>query len=400
MKKPTQKQIRSQQAKRQHKKQPASRRQAELRAHDELWHDMRPVLVEHNLRAVTDDAWAAFAATVMHDSVALYDEPEFGDLRFHPAEAFYALLDAFKAHAPSPDEFEKLSEDEKAEHQTEAYIQVIAEFVSPEFQRAVLDGLVQCRKRLKREKRADTLALAAAAEMILRGDSEPVVWGTCGMFFRALQASLDEAQEFEAARDEALKAVQAIQPGLMDESELEEGSPADVAFWEAVDKTPGLDEYLEARWELEEEHFDERSELDADVAFQLFDPGELDAMLGDLVESMKAQGIDVFAPDDVPKDARSVVDILPEFVKTHVSPDRFIEFVQDLNDLIADEPEDEDDPRIRRAEELRDDLADRQAPYWQNAAFQQFLFGALVAYVSEEADEFDEQDDGDDEDAF
>lgn len=398
MKKPTKKQVRSQQAKRQRKQQQTSRRQAELRAQDELWHDMRPLLIEHNLRAVTDDAWAEFAATVMHDSVALYEEPEFSGLRFHPAEVFYAVMDAFNVNVPPPHEFDKLSEDEQSEYQTEAYIHVIAEFVSPEFRRAVLSGLGDCRKRLKREKRIETLALAAAVEMILRGDQEPLIWGTCGLFFRALQASLDQAMAFEAAREEALKAAQALQPDLVDESELEEGSPADDAFWAVVDQTPGLDEYLEARWELEEEHVDEQSELDADLAYELFDPSEWEAFLDGLVKHLQAQGVDLFADEDSPPTARSAVEMLPEFVRTHISPERFEQFVSDLGSFI--EEEDEDDELVRRAESLRDELAVGQTPYWQNAAFQQFLFGALVAFVLAESEESAGDDDDEEREFF
>jgi hypothetical protein len=153
---------------------------------------------------------------------------------------------------------------------------------------------------------------------------------------------------------------------------------------------------LEARWELEEEHVDEQSELDADLADELFDPSEWEAFLDGLVKHLQAQGVDLVADEDSPPTARSAVEMLPEFVRTHISPERFEQFVSDLHDLIEDE--DGDDELVRRAEELQEELADRQMPYWQNAAFQRFLFGALMAFVLEETQEFDEDDDDDDDD--
>jgi hypothetical protein len=387
------KQVGKGQSRRRRKQQPLNQRQAMLRARDELLHDMRPLLIQYNLRGATDEAWTDFAAQVMHDATALYDEPEFSDLLFYPAEAFYSVLGQFNAYVPPPDELEKLSREERDDITTEAYAHAIAEFVSPEFQHAVLNALVECRRRLRREKRMDTLALASAVEMILRDDDRPLIWGICGLLFRALEASLDQARQFEEVREEALKAAQAVQPDVTDEHDFEEGSAAALAFWEVVDKTPGLDDYLEARRELDDESAEERQELDGELATQLFDPEELGEWLDALVQDLKAQGVGLLRTDTSQQDAQAVIGRLPDFLQAHLPVERFQQLLADLDELI--EAEDEDDLIVRRAQALRGGIAGSDVPYWQNMAFQQFVFGALVAYMSAEVEGLSDEDDED-----
>jgi hypothetical protein len=397
MKKPTKKQVRKQQAKLQRKQKQISRRQASLRAKDELWHEMRPLLVLYDVRDPTEDEWIDFATHVMHDATALYDEPEFEGLLFQPAEAMYMLLREFDAHVPPPDELEKLPEAEQSDLMTEASIHAIVEFVSPELQRDVLSALGECRQRLKRAKQSEKLALAAAVEMLLRDDAQPVIWATCGIFHQALQASLKAANEFEEAKEKALKAAQAIQPDVKEIYDLEEGSPADLAFWEAVDKTPGLDDYLDAWMDIEEEAMSEREELDADLAGQLFEPAELDEILEGLVADLKAQSVDLSEFSDEGQAAETIVARLPEFLKGHISAERFQQLVDDLDELI--EQAEENDPKLRRAEDLHLALSDAEIPYWQNGALQQFVFDALVARILENAEELDDEDEDSDDDA-
>ncbi len=387
---PTKKQARKRQLKRRHAKQRLTHRQAQLRARDELWHDMRPLLIQHNLRDASDEAWLEFAVHVMHDATALYDELEFSGLLFHPADAIYAVADEFNARVPPPDQFHKLSKEEQADYTTEAYVHVIAQFVSPEFQQDVLDALGECRQRLRRERQMDKLALASAVEMILRSDDRPEIWGTCGLFFEALQASLDKADQFEDAREKALQAAQAIQPDVTSEHDLVEGSPAERAYWKVVDKTPGLADYLEASRDLEEEEMLERHELDSELASELFDPDELQELADKLVADFQAQGIELLRTSDTQQDAQAAVARLPQFIQAHIAAERFEQLLEDLQDLIGEK--EHDDLVIQRAKELRVLLTESDIPYWQNVAFQQLVFDALVEKVLAEADELDQDD--------
>jgi len=393
MKKPTKQQARKQQIKRRKSQERLSRRQASLRAEDELWHQMRPLLVLYDMHDATEDGWIEFAVHVMHDCTALYDEPEFEGLLFHPAEAMYEMLREFDARVPPPDELEQLPEAERSDVLTDASIRVIAKFISPEFQRAVLNALMNCRQRLKRAKQAEKLALAAAVERLLRDDDRPVIWATCGIFHQALQASVEAANEFEGAKEKALKAAQAIQPDVTDVSDLEEGSPADLAFWEAVDETAGLEDYLEAWMDIEEEAMAEREELDAELASQLFDPAELEELLDELVADLKAQGIDLSEPSGEEREAQTVVARLPELLKARLTVERYQQLLTDLDELVEEADEDEDDPRMQRAQVLQAALHDAEIPYWQNGALQQFLFDAFLARVLEATEELDDEDD-------
>lgn len=384
------KQTRKKQAQRSRKPQRLSRHQANLRAEDELWHEMRPLLVKHNLRHASDEGWTAFAAQVMFDSTALYDETEFQGLLFDPAEALHAMAHEFDAHVLPPEEYQQLPQEEREDLATEAYVNAVAGFIYPEFQSAILDVLVDCRKRLKREKRTDMLALAAAVEKLLRDDDRPVIWGVCGILQRAFQASLQEASEFEEARAEALKAARAVQPDVTEEYDLEDGSPADLAYWEVVDKTPGLSDYLDRKWELEEEAMEEWTQLDGELAAELFDPEELHDFLMALVENLKAHGIDlttgILTTPSEERDASQVLlTQLPESIKAIFLPDRFRELLDDLDGFI--EEGDDSDPMTQRARQLHDAFSEGGAPYWENLALAQFIFNALIASMLESSEQ-------------
>ena len=375
--------------------QPHTRRQAELQARDQLLHEAQPLMTQYDLRSDNQEEWARFAARVMFDSTALYDEIEFHDMVFDPAEVIYIVTRQFGASVPPPEELDKLPQEEREDIVSEAYIKSAAEFVQPELVRAILDELVNCRQRLKREKRTDQLALAAATEMLLRSDSRPIIWGTCGILQKMFHNALEEAFAFEKAREDALRAAQAIQPDATDVDDLEEGSPADLAFWEVIDKTPDLADYLDHQLELEDEELEMRHQLDGELAADLFDPEELHEFLTDLVENMEAHDVEPISSSPLrpseESEANQALERLPESIKATFAPERFEELIDALDEMI--EEGDEADPKIQRAEELSDALADDSMPYWENPALAQFIFNALVASVLEEADSFEDDDD-------
>ena len=376
--------------------QPPTHRQAELQARDQLLHEAQPLMTQYDLRSDHQEEWTKFASQVMFDSTALHDEIEFHDMMFDPAEVIYTVTRQFSASVPSPEELDKLPQAEREDIVSKAYINSAAEFVQPELVRAILDELVNCRKRLRREKRTDQLALAAATEMLLRSDSRPVMWGTCGMLQKMLRNALEKAFAFEEAREEALKAAQAIQPDVTDVYDLEEGSPADLAFWEVVDKTPDLADYLDRQLELEDEELEMRHQLDGELAADLFDPEELHEFLTGLVENMETHDGEPISdsplmPSEESEVNQALMERLPESIKATFAPERFEELIDALDEII--EEGDEADPKIQRAEELSDALSDDSVPYWENPALAQFIFNALVASVLEEADSFEDEDD-------
>ncbi len=376
--------------------QPPTRRQAELQARDQLLHEAQPLMIQYDLRGDNPEEWTRFASQVMFDSTALHDEIEFHDMVFDPAEVIYTVTRQFNASVPPPEELDKLPPEEREDIVSEAYINSAAEFVQPELVRAILDELVDCRKRLRCEKRTDQLALAAATEMLLRGDSRPVIWGTCGILQKMLHNALAEAFAFEEATEEALKAAQIIQPDVTDLYDLEEGSPADFAFWEAVDKTPDLADYLDRQSELEDQDLEMQHQLDGELAADLFDPEELHEFIAGLVEDLEAHRVEPISdrslmPSEESAANQALMERLPEFIKATFAPERFEELIDALDEII--EKGDEADPKIQRAEELSDALADDSVPYWENPALAQFIFNALVASILEEADSFEDEDD-------
>jgi hypothetical protein len=357
------------------------RRLAEQQAEEQLWREMQPFSAQFDLETNDHDEQIAFASHIMIESAALYDEPEFHDLDFPftPAEAMYAMVSTFNVRVPPPDELERLPEEERNDALSEARVYAIAEFIEPRFQKDLLKAFARCRQRLAREKRPDPLAKAAAAEWVLRGDTRPEIWATCGILHRAFRNTLEQAFAFQRAADEALAAAQAIQPSVTEVEELEPGSPADKAFRKAASKTPGLLEYLDRQAELELERIETLRENEGELAIELFDPEEVDQLFEAMVACIQAPGADLAQPGHraVGRDeSLALTQQLSEALKAVFPPERFQEMMDDLQGIIEDG--DPSDPVVQTALMLHDPLSDKSQPYWENPAFIQFCLGAVL----------------------
>ncbi|MBN1888967.1 MAG: hypothetical protein JW850_13315 [Thermoflexales bacterium] len=376
-KKPTRKQVR-QKPSQDRRRESQHRRQSSSWPEEQLWRDMEPLASQFDLDDEED--WSKFASHVMHTATQLYDEPDFDDLIFEPADALYALTIEFNRHVPPPEELEQMDEDERGDSISEAFIHAVASFVTPELQRAVLSALSRCRRRLKHEGQKDRLALAAAVESFLRSESNPHIWGTCGLLGATLSEAIDEAYAFEESKQAALDLAQAIQADVEDIYDLQEDSAAYQAFWKAVRDTPGLEEYMERQQELEDAEDEEAYQLDSELADALLDPEETDEFLTGLVERLKSMGIDLESPDMGTNVEQSLVSTqISSLVQTIFSPERFQEMLSDLETMI--EEEDEADLVAHRAQELYDELSTDEVSYWKNPFLAQFLFNAAISFL-------------------
>jgi|GEM_PF-3757002 len=374
------------------------RQLAEQQAEEQLWREMQPLSARFDLETDDHDEQIAFASHIMIESASLYDEPEFHGLAFpfKPAEAMSAMVGMFNVHVPAPDELEQLPEEERNDALSEAQVYAISEFIEPRFQRDMLKAFARCRQRLARQKQTDQLAMAAAAEWILRGDTRPEIWATCGILHKAFHNTLEQGFAFQRAADEALQAAQAIQPGVTEAEELEPGSPAYKAFRKAAGKTPGLLEYLDRQAELEFERIETLRENEGELALELFDPEEIDQLLEAVVARMKASGADLSQPGQQ-SESQALMRQLPDVLKTVFPPERFQELMDDLQDMIA--TGDPLDPMVQMARMLHGPFSDKSLPYWENPAFIQFCLGAVLESMLGAQDElFDDEFDEEDED--
>jgi hypothetical protein len=389
-KKSTKKQTRRKQD--QHRRREAERkhRQATEQAEAQLWRELEPRVQGYNLD--DDDEFIEFASHAMHDSAVLYGEPEFQDLAFDPAEAMLAELGSFNATVPAPEKLERMPEEEHQAILEDAQVHAVSRLVTPGLQRDLLKRFKQCRQRLKREREIDQLALASAAELVLRGDSRPIIWATCGILHRVFNAALETAFEFQKAEEEALQFALAIQPDITEAADLEENSPAYRAFWEAAAKTPGLTEYLERAQKLGATLFEAQHELNAELGMELFDPEEIEDLVESLVENLKTQGVDLSGERPDRSKSSIVESTFSDVLKAQILPERFQELVDDLAGIL--EEGDEMDEVVRRAQILHDELAGTDLPYWENPVFQKLCLDVMVADVlgSAEEDEDDQED--------
>ena len=363
---------------------------AEQQTEERLWREMQPFSAQFDLETDDHDEQIAFASHIMIESAGLYDEPEFQSLvfPFRPAEAMSAMVGKLNVHVPALDELERLPEEERNDVLSEAQVYAIAEFIEPRFQKEMLKAFVRCRQRLAREKRADRLATAAAAEWILRGDTRPEIWATCGILHQAFHNALERGFAFQQAADEALRAAQTIQPGVTEADELEPGSPAYKAFRKAAGKTPGLLEYLDRQTELEFERAEALRENEGELAMELFDPEEIDQLFEAVVARLQASGIDASRPGA--QSEGQVLHQLSETLKAVFSPERFQEMRDDLEGIIEDG--DPSDPVVQTARMLYDPLSDKSLPYWESPAFIQLCLGAVVELALGAQDElFDDE---------
>lgn len=396
MKKKSREQTHSKQDQARRRELERRRRQAEQQAEEQLWREMQPLSARFDLETDDQEEQITFASHILIESASLYDEPEFQDLAFpfEPAEAMYAMLSAFNVHVPPPGELERLAEEERNDVLSEGQVYAIAECIEPRFQREMLKAFARCRQRLARERQTDPLAVAAAAEWILRGDTRPEIWATCGILHRAFRKSLEQGFAFQQAAEEALKAAQAIQPGVTEVEDLEPGSRAYKAFRKAAAKTPGLLEYLDRETELEFERIETLRENEGELAMELLDPEEIDQLLDGVVARMKTSGADLTKPDDWDSqrgESQALMQQLPEVIKGTFPPERFQELMDDLEGVIEDGGQ--LDPIVQVAQMLHDQLAEKSLPYWENPVFIQFCLGAVIeSWLGTPDEELDEED--------
>jgi hypothetical protein len=383
------KQARRKQDQRRRREAELKHRQAAELAEAQLWQEFESLTQGYDLD--DDDEFIEFASLMMHDSSELFEEPEFHDLAFDPAEAMLAELGSFNATVPAPEKLEQLPEEEHQGLLEDAQVRAVSTLVTPGFQRNVLTRFKQCRERLRREHKAKQLALASATEMLLRNDSRAIIWATCGMLHKAFGAALETAFEFQKAEEQALSAAQAIQPDITDVANLEKDTPAYRAFWKAAGKTPGLTEYLEHADEMSATVFEMQRDLNVRLGLELFEPEEIEDLVHALTESMKAQGVDL----DSKRHKRSKPPIsastFPDVIKAQLPPERFQEIMDDLDRLI--EEGDEMDEIVQRARILRDDFGESDLPYWENHAVQQLCLDVMVADVVDSAEEGQDDED-------
>lgn len=386
--KPTRKQIRRKQAK-QHRKQDQRRRQQSLQQIEEqLWRELQPLATDYDFDNKED--FNQFATHVMIEATALYDEPEFEDWSFEPADAARLLMSTFSAYMPPPDKLDTLPEEEQLDLMTEASVRAIAPFMTPELQKDMLDTLGRCRRRLKREKQTDKLALAAATEWLLRSTREPHIWGTCGIFHQMLREAIQVAAMLEEEKDQALKLAQALQPDVETEYDLVEGTPAYETFWRAIEANPELSHFVQRQAESEALALAWQAALDADLVMELFDDEELDRLLDDLETMMQEEGDlpenEAGVPSWSAEAALQLVKRMPALLKGWLAPDRFEEMMQDLEKIAASEAE----PFAPRARLLHQELKESQVPYWESPILAYFLFGALTELMIGPDEEEDE----------
>ena len=392
MKKPSKsikKQAHREQDRRRRKEAERKHRQAAEQAEVQLWKELEPLAQGYNMD--DDDGFIKFASHVMHDSARLFKEPEFRDLAFDPAEAMLAELGSFNATVPAPEKLDQLPDEEHQAILEDAQVRAVSRLVTPRFQRALLNQFKACRQRLKRERKTNQLALASATEMLLRNDSRPIIWATCGILHEALSAALETAFEFQTAEEEALKAAQAIQPDITQVPDLEKDSPAYRAFWRAAGKTPGLTEYLEHFEELGVTVFEMQHDLNAQLGMELFEPEEIEDLVHTLTENMKAQGVDLDGKSHERSKTLVSESTFSDVIKAKLPPGRFQEIVDDLDSIIAEG--DELDEIVQRARVLRDDFGESDLPYWENHAFQQLCLDVMVADVLDSAEEGQDDED-------
>ena len=378
-----QKQARREQDRRRHREAERKHRQAAEQAEVQLWNELDPLAQGYDLD--DDDGFIEFASQMMHDSAGLFEEPEFHDLAFDPAEVMLLEMGSFNATVPAPEKLEQLPEEEHQGLLEDAQVRAVSRLVTPGFQRNLLTRFKQCRQRLRRERKAKQLALASATEMLLRNDSRPIIWATCGMLHMAFGAALETAFEFQEAEVQALHAAQAIQPDIADVADLKEGTPAYRAFWEAAGKTSGLTEYLERIEEMSAIVFEMQRDLNIQLGVELFEPEEIENLVHALTASLKAQGVNLGSARDERSKPPISESTLADVIKAKLPPERFRKITDDLDRLI--EEGDEMDEIVQRARVLRDDFGESDLPYWENHTVQQLCLDVMVADVFDSGDE-------------
>ncbi len=256
--------------------------------------------------------WSETASQALWDSQDWRGEPEFSDLTFDPYQVGQAMHQAWEELQFDPDEFEKLSDEDKEDRNFELNACAIQTLLLPEIKKDLLRRLERYRQRLRSGKRWEALAQAGLVQMILEtsDQSDEAAWPECMLVYQIHYEAIGEYLRLQEAAgavlDHALTAIERDTDSA--ELNLTEAEQARVSatLEQAAQHTPGLLDFLQ---QAADDVLDEALSAvhSAEIHCQLFTIRETNLCFAYFVAALGETGSGQVLPDELPPQERAAI---------------------------------------------------------------------------------------------
>lgn len=347
--------------------------------------------------------WSETASQALWDSQDWRGEPEFRDLAFDPYQAGQAMHAAWEELQFDPDEFEKLSAEDKDDRNFQLNACAIQVLLLPEIKKDFLRRLERYRQRLRAGKRWEALAQAGLVQMILEtsDESREEVWPECMLVYQIHYEAIEEYLRLQEAAGEVLDHALTTLERPVDAADLNltetEQAQVSATLEQAAQHTPGLLDFLQ---QAADDILDEALSAvhAAEINCQLFTKRETNLCFAYFVAALGETGTGQLMPDELPPQERATVrqhidDAIADCLDEIDTPDRRAELyaaarmsLQHLSD------HSEQEQTRSHAQLLLSLLGDDAVPLADNEFFGMALLGEFGARMKAESEASTTQD--------
>jgi hypothetical protein len=298
----------------------------------ELLNDMAPLFPPGSLDSEESMMDLMMAIVNTYD---LIEEPEFEEIIVSPLQCVEIFSEVGEKMGIGTPEFERLSEDEQEERNLNLLETVTRRLFTNELRQQLITALNTLRLRLKTTGRQQDVPRVAALQLFLGDRKSKEMWPTLGLVQAIVQRSLEAGFELLEASSEVLNVTEGDTTG---EAGLLEriGSATKQKLETVLDKVPGLSGFLERE---ADKIWDEGTDaiFEGNLVLNLFTPEELEPGLQIIKEAMSVdeEALEQGAKLKVGEEqARDVVSRTAAYVEALVTPERFEQIREQLNQLI------------------------------------------------------------------
>jgi hypothetical protein len=361
----------------------------------QLQRDLR--YFEENGLMTTEDRWEEAIFQALEDSANWRSEVEFRELAFDPYTAGQAMNQVWRESPLTPDELEKMPEEERDERAFEANARAIELILTPEFKKIFLQRLDRFRLRLRAAKHWDTLAQASAVQIALETSEQSndvPLWPECDLIYQLHYEAVGEYLRLQDAAQAALdSAYQQIDRACDTPEDLlteEETDQVQNALEQAAAQTPGLMEFLTR---AADEAVDDALALvhSGEISCQLFTADELRLFLAYFVAALASSSAGQSAPEDLPPAERARVDeqindAIADCLDQFDTPERRAALYRDAQAALDKLAQSTEDKELIIQINLLLPLLEEDAPLAENDFFVSAIMGEFGLYMESQQD--------------
>ena len=248
----------------------------------------------------SETKWSEAGIDSLWQSQSWRNEREFSNLAFDPLASSQAIAQTWDELKFDPEDIKHLFDNDRDNKNFELNAQAIERLITPAFKQDFLQRLDRFRQRLRAKRDWETLARASLIEVMLQASDkvESKVWAECMLIYQTYLEALHEYLRLSEAAEAVMGAARQTldQAGKsLDDLAPSDLEPATEAMKQAVEKTPGLMDFLN---QSVDRLVDEASAalFSGELVLGLFTPEELEQFADRFVSAAIEAGLEANRP--------------------------------------------------------------------------------------------------------